>query len=380
MKITLVIYLITAVAVIFSSSQAKLLTVPQNFKNIQTAVERADDGDTVFILNGFYRESLTLKDNISLIGESITGTRIQGNSKDPVIKNGNNTLIKNLTVENGATGIKCENSTGTIEQVLIRDNKGTGIHCLVTLPNIINCVIFHNSWTGIFCESSRSIKSAIEHNIITDNGYCGIKLAGLSEVLILNNVIFNNKEYGIWASQESHKSRIIYNNFYDNRSAHNLYARVDKSNIKEQPGYSIPVDGHNFFKDRPQVLKGKGKDGATIGLIDEKDLYQKLNDSDGDGIINEKDACPTMAEDIDGYQDEDGCPDFDNDNDGIYDTQDRCPDLAEDFDGFKDEDGCDDFDNDYDNIPDSDDVCPNDPETYNGYKDDDGCPDEVPAK
>jgi outer membrane protein OmpA-like peptidoglycan-associated protein len=37
------------------------------------------------------------------------------------------------------------------------------------------------------------------------------------------------------------------------------------------------------------------------------------------------DRCPTSAEDRDGYQDDDGCPDLDNDLDGIADAQDRCP-------------------------------------------------------
>src|SRR4051812_49341368 len=52
------------------------------------------------------------------------------------------------------------------------------------------------------------------------------------------------------------------------------------------------------------------------------------------------------------------------------------PRQAEDKDGFEDEDGCPDPDNDKDHIPDALDKCPNDPETYNGFEDDDGCPDK----
>ena len=37
---------------------------------------------------------------------------------------------------------------------------------------------------------------------------------------------------------------------------------------------------------------------------------------------------------------EDGCPDLDNDQDGIQDHVDKCPNEAEDFDGDQDEDGC----------------------------------------
>ena len=66
--------------------------------------------------------------------------------------------------------------------------------------------------------------------------------------------------------------------------------------------------------------------------------------------------------------------------DGIADEDDNCPPKAEDFDGFEDEDGCPEPDNDLDGIPDSTDRCPNESETYNGYLDEDGCPDERPHR
>jgi OOP family OmpA-OmpF porin len=68
----------------------------------------------------------------------------------------------------------------------------------------------------------------------------------------------------------------------------------------------------------------------------------------------------------------------DRDGDGIPDDQDACPDRPEDIDGFEDADGCPDIDNDLDRILDIADKCPNQPETYNGYEDEDGCPDTVP--
>ncbi len=102
-------------------------------------------------------------------------------------------------------------------------------------------------------------------------------------------------------------------------------------------------------------------------------------DNDGDGVIDAQDACPDEPEDKDGYQDEDGCPERDNDGDGISDVADRCPNDPEDFDKFEDDDGCPDEDNDGDGIPDDKDQCPNEPETVNGVDDLDGCPDEAIA-
>ncbi|HEU4734912.1 MAG TPA: OmpA family protein [Kofleriaceae bacterium] len=70
----------------------------------------------------------------------------------------------------------------------------------------------------------------------------------------------------------------------------------------------------------------------------------------------------------------------DRDGDGIPDDQDACPDRPEDLDGFEDGDGCPDIDNDLDRVLDIADKCPNVPETYNGFEDDDGCPDTLPSE
>ncbi|MBI2897051.1 MAG: OmpA family protein [Deltaproteobacteria bacterium] len=64
------------------------------------------------------------------------------------------------------------------------------------------------------------------------------------------------------------------------------------------------------------------------------------SDRDGDGLIDEVDRCPDDAEDPDGFEDEDGCPELDNDHDDIPDNRDRCPLVPEDPDGFEDHDGC----------------------------------------
>ena len=106
-----------------------------------------------------------------------------------------------------------------------------------------------------------------------------------------------------------------------------------------------------------------------------KKLVVKVQDSDGDGLLDDVDKCPNDPEDMDGFQDEDGCPDPDNDTDGIQDTVDKCPNDPEDKDGFEDEDGCPDKDNDKDGLIDTEDKCPNDPEDKDGFEDEDGCPD-----
>lgn len=97
-------------------------------------------------------------------------------------------------------------------------------------------------------------------------------------------------------------------------------------------------------------------------------------DRDGDGVPDRLDQCPYEAEDLDGWEDSDGCPDLDNDNDGVPDAFDGAPNLPEDRDGFLDTDGIPDPDNDGDGVPDSLDHCPLAPEDMDGIADGDGCP------
>ena len=98
-----------------------------------------------------------------------------------------------------------------------------------------------------------------------------------------------------------------------------------------------------------------------------------IPDRDKDGLADDVDACPDAPEDIDGNQDEDGCPEEDDrDGDGFIDQADKCPLEAEDFDLFEDEDGCPELDNDQDGLVDERDNCPLQPgDPING-----GCPNE----
>ena len=134
----------------------------------------------------------------------------------------------------------------------------------------------------------------------------------------------------------------------------------------------------------------------------------RAHDMDHDGVPDDVDQCPEIAEDIDGFEDSDGCPDIDDDDDGIIDSEDACPRVPgvaspdpkkngcpsgdTDGDGIPDamdacpkekgpasEDpklnGCPRRDRDGDGITDDVDRCPDQPEDKDGFQDEDGCPD-----
>ncbi len=83
-------------------------------------------------------------------------------------------------------------------------------------------------------------------------------------------------------------------------------------------------------------------------------------DTDGDGIVDKEDKCPTVK----GVRANNGCP-LDTDHDGIIDAEDKCPTVA----GVKENQGCP-ADADGDGIIDAEDRCP----TVAGVKANQGCP------
>ena len=135
----------------------------------------------------------------------------------------------------------------------------------------------------------------------------------------------------------------------------------------------------------PGLTRGLGSpDVRVIGMLayttrpeaGEAD-EEPVADADGDGVPDDQDQCATEAEDLDGFHDDDGCPEPDNDEDGIHDDHDECPREPETANGFEDDDGCPDdvSDTDGDGLPDHEDRCPTEPEDHDDFRDSDGCAD-----
>ncbi len=153
------------------------------------------------------------------------------------------------------------------------------------------------------------------------------------------------------------------------------FGAQDENPILMHLGIELPE-----FRD-VRIVFGGGL-GLTSGYGAPRfDLFMQIraqpqdHDFDGDELMDHADDCPQIPEDVDGFEDGDGCPDEDNDQDGLQDFIDGCPDEAEDIDGFDDEDGCPEPDNDEDGLEDGDDECPDEAEDIDDFQDGDGCPD-----
>ena len=115
-------------------------------------------------------------------------------------------------------------------------------------------------------------------------------------------------------------------------------------------GYASSSDSD---EDTGAALGGVG--GATAGALLCADYSDKVVDSDGDGVPDDRDQCPNTPAGV--AVDAQGCP-LDSDGDGVPDYKDECPGTPA---GVEvNASGCP-LDSDGDGVPDYQDQCPDTP-------------------
>lgn len=152
-----------------------------------------------------------------------------------------------------------------------------------------------------------------------------------------------------------------------------------RNNFVSSIGFASPIGNR---KPEPKVvtpppppppMKEEPKDTDGDGITDDKDKCPTVKgtakyngcpipDTDGDGINDEQDKCPNVK----GLAKYNGCPIPDTDQDGINDEEDKCPTVA----GLARYNGCPIPDTDGDGVNDEEDKCP----TEKGDPSNAGCP------
>ena len=380
--------LITAGALLLSgNAMARIINVPGEFSKIGDALGNADAGDTIKVARGTYNENITLVMGVVLKGEDPLTTIIDGGRNGPTVMGTSGAEMSHFTVRNGLEGILCENAAPYIHHCYVMDNHATGIGAFISLPHLRNNVVYGNRWSGILAWGAKSLDAYIEHNVVLRNGYSGLALKGPTNVVARNNIFMENHYYGVFADPAAGQTKVEYNNIYKNYYPFNHFIKVNRTNVSLDPKFmNHSLSKPNFYcqSTSPMLKRGKGK--LDIGLTtvevqkEEEPVEETRNpDSDADGLcdpwvseegVSDKyasvctgiDNCPEEAEDFDGYQDDDGCPDADNDRDGLCDPWVEAKGMLSNF----------------AHVCQGVDRCPEQAESQNGYKDDDGCPDEVP--
>ena len=170
-----------------------------NYTTIQSAVDNASDGDTVFVYSGTYYENVGIvKKTVSLVGQERDTTIIDAQKKRCAlsVNNSQKVEIKGFTFQQGQFGIEiwlCNNN-------IISDNKisnnGCGISISGSDNNIIaDNVVNYNSGHGININSIfgkiSSDKNDIFSNLIKEN-QVGVFVTVSSDNNINRNNFYNN--------------------------------------------------------------------------------------------------------------------------------------------------------------------------------------------
>lgn len=200
---------------------------PGNYTTIQSAIDAASPGNTIYVYSGTYYEYVLVNKTISLKGEDRNTTIIDaGGIEHVVYVTADWVNVTGFTVRNGRSdfreyaGIKLHNVQNCHIADNIASNSGAGIYLYSSSHNTVtNNIVFSNSWYGIYIHHF-STDNAITNNLAYMNGregiiitfynnntivagnivsenLNGITLTSSNNTTVINNFAFSNLEIGI---------------------------------------------------------------------------------------------------------------------------------------------------------------------------------------
>ncbi|UCG69471.1 MAG: right-handed parallel beta-helix repeat-containing protein [Thermoplasmata archaeon] len=218
---------------------------PSNYTVIQWAIENASDGDTVFVYSGTYFENVIIDRTITLMGEDMNTTIIDGGNVGIGVQISSLTYVNvsGFTIQNSATsGIYITSSSYCrITNNKISNNNGDGIFLFwFSDYNTIEDNIIKNNPNDAIELNQNCDSNSIVNNIIEEQGYYGVLLSNTnsynniknneindcevgiylfwanSNNNITGNTVFNSSSYGIFLISTNSQNRIFHNNFVEN--------------------------------------------------------------------------------------------------------------------------------------------------------------------
>jgi parallel beta-helix repeat protein len=199
----------------FPQSKGKTLYVggtgPNNYTTIQSAVNDAYFGDTVFVYDDSspYYENVGIDKTIKLIGENRQTTIINGTGKQWPI----DTLTSNGVTISGFT---------------IKGSYDTGIYLSGNFHVIKNNILTENKYGIWICGNNNQVRN----NIITNNMYGGVLILGQRLNRIFCNDIIDNG-FGVACDSNSFLNFVKKNNFIgnnENAGFSNCFINIWKEN------------------------------------------------------------------------------------------------------------------------------------------------------
>ena len=234
-----------------------------NYTSIQTAIDNASEGDTIYVYGGTYFEHIIINKSINLIGEDKSITVVDGGKTGDVINiTASRVNISGFTIMNSAlntsysilvsSGLRIESHFNNISHCDIMNcdiaialenslynsiknckifNNTNGVYFYNSSHNqVANCTIFFNNRShGISLQ--KSSYNNVSHCNISLNNACGIAASESSNNTITSNIFWNNIRYGIRFFYT--KTKVSINNviFANNFIGNGINAQDDCDNL-----------------------------------------------------------------------------------------------------------------------------------------------------
>lgn len=144
-------------------AESKTITVPDDFPNIQEAINAADEGDTIFVKRGTYVENPVVNKSVCLIGEDRDATIIDVTAGLKVQSNYVN--ITGLTIYDGYHGITVSSNSCRISGNKITDSQ-VGIALISAYGNVVAENAFQNIGLSAAIQLSYSYNNLVQYNYI----------------------------------------------------------------------------------------------------------------------------------------------------------------------------------------------------------------------
>ena len=173
------------------------------YRKIKDGVNAANEGDTVFVCNGYYKEGwISVKKSMKVIGQNKYKTIVNGSGNDAVFLIGG---LSNFVTIRGFTIIKCI-------PIPPFNIFSAGIYVKSDF-NIISGNRFIGNDNGIWVYGWLNF---ISGNVFMDNDESGVDITGDNNLNIVINNHFENNEYGVIMKYGPLSNFFIRNNFINN--------------------------------------------------------------------------------------------------------------------------------------------------------------------
>jgi parallel beta-helix repeat protein len=222
----------------------------QTYTNIQSAINNANESDTIYIHSGTYSENIIVNKTISFLGEGSSNTIIIGSGDHTAKVTSNNVVI---------SGLKIQNTIGTYYPLFLDTISGCEIS-----NNYVK-----NGGHGIYLKGSYS--NDIFNNIIENNNV-GVYLSNSDNNTIKDNDIKNNNANGIFINSQSTGNTIYLNDFSDNMDSNAKDYGTNNWDYNEQGNYWDDYNGvdenNDDIGDTPYIISGgSNQDNYPLGIF-----------------------------------------------------------------------------------------------------------------